>query len=100
MLTDYKVTIKPGEIIPNSINVIQGNEVFWVNEDTVAHEIKSGTKSNPVNLFEIGPIQPGQSVSFKFDSIGSFLYYSNDDFDNVMGIVNVKADTLIVKERL
>lgn len=97
VLTEYKVKIQANQLIPNSIDVIQGGKLIWTNEDTVAHILKSGAVADPTNLFEVGPIKPGESVSFEFDSLGSFPYYCVES-PNLSGIVNIKKDTVIVEK--
>jgi len=52
---------------PTSYSVPVGTTVTWVNNDTVAHSIKS-TSFNSDNL------NPGQSYSFTFSASGTYSY--------------------------
>ena len=97
VVTPNKVEITSVELIPNSINVVRGKKVTWANSDTVEHWIKSGLMGKPDNYFEIGPINPGESKSMKFDSLGSFTYYCPENPRLLFGIINVQKDTLVTE---
>ena len=94
VITPNKVEITSAELVPASIDIGKGKEVIWTNNDTVQHLIKSGSIEEPDNYFEIGPISPGESISMKFDSLGSFTYYCPKNPHLLFGIINVQKDTL------
>ena len=65
---------------PNEIPVKDGDIVKWVNEDTVAHSIKSGLPKFPDyqgEFFDAGVIEPSQSASVKINLVDGFesFYY-------------------------
>ena len=98
VVTDYTVTLTINDPVPQSINIIKGEELIWENEDIFTHIIKSGTPDNPNELFEIGPIDPDETASVQFDSLGSFPYFSTIAPERVHGIVIVVEDTVIIPE--
>lgn len=98
VITNYEVKIKSDDILPGSINVVEGHEVIWTNEDTVYHTVQSGTADDPSDLFTVGPIEPGNSASLRFDSVGVYLYHFVTRPEQA-GIVNVIKDTIVTKNR-
>ncbi len=99
-VTDMEIVIQPDKLIPHSVDVIEGAKVIWTNEDTTAHTVISGSPQDRSVLFNIGPIQPKESGSHRFDSTGSFLYFTITAGDTIYGIINVEPDTVEVVERL
>ena len=61
--------------------VSSGNIVSWTNEDSTMHTItandirKSEPQPNEVQLFDSGPISPGDTFDNAFDSTGVFDYH-------------------------
>ncbi len=99
-LTDMGIAIQSDKLVPRSLDVIEGAKVIWINEDTTAHTLISRSPQDRSNLFKVGPIQPKESASLRFDSLGSFLYFSATKPDTIYGIINVEPDTIEVVERL
>lgn len=56
---------------PNPITIARGATVTWINNDTVAHTV---TATPDDTLFNSGTIQPGESFTHTFDTVGSFDY--------------------------
>jgi len=100
VVTDYTIALESNTPMPESINVIQGHTITWVNEDSLTHTLQSGTQADPSDYFRIGPIKPGESRQMKFDSVGSFPYHSINAHHPYTGIVLVKEDTVVHIERL
>ena len=61
--------------VPSQIIVDAGNKVTWVNEDSAFHSVTSGLYDEPTEFFDSGYLDPYQSFSFTFDSVGIFDYY-------------------------
>ena len=55
---------------PRAINVMPGSIVSWTNDDMTPHTV---TADN--NLFDAGPISPGDTFENVFDTPGEFGYH-------------------------
>lgn len=99
LLTENKCIIKDQRFQPVSMTVVSGSRVTWVNEDTLTHRIVSGLPSEQTDWFRSEPLESGDSFSYVFDSTGTFPYFNKNNPD-MLGVVIVREDTLIVKERL
>lgn len=55
---------------PKSVSIAPGDTVTWVNNGAVAHTV---TADN--GTFDSGTIQPGQSFSAIFNSVGTYAFY-------------------------
>ena len=56
--------------VPRAINVMPGSIVSWTNEDMTPHTV---TADN--NLFDAGPISPGDTFENVFDTPGELGYH-------------------------
>ena len=61
--------------IPYQIVTEQGKKVTWLNEDSAFHSVTSGFYGAPTDLFDSGYLDPYQSFSFTFDTVGTYDYY-------------------------
>lgn len=61
--------------IPSQITIDAGNQVTWINEDSAFHSVTSGFYNEPTKFFDSGYLDPYQSFSFTFETIGIFDYY-------------------------
>ena len=61
--------------IPYKIVIEQGKKVTWLNEDSAFHSVTSGFYDAPTDLFDSGYLDPYQSFSFTFDTVGTYDYY-------------------------
>ncbi|MGB0855717.1 MAG: cupredoxin domain-containing protein [Nitrosopumilus sp.] len=61
--------------IPSQITIDAGNQVTWINEDSAFHSVTSGFYNEPTEFFDSGYLDPYQSFSFTFETIGIFDYY-------------------------
>ena len=55
---------------PRAMNVMPGSIISWTNEDMTPHTV---TANN--NLFDAGPISPGDSFENVFNTPGEFGYH-------------------------
>ena len=64
--------------LPSSVTVDVGGTVTWINSDTVAHTVSSGSIQEGLDgLFDSGFIPPGGSFSVTFDvKPGTYPYFS------------------------
>jgi plastocyanin len=65
---------------PNPIVIVEGGTVKWVNNDSTAHTVTSGSNGQPDGNFDSSPnfnpiMASGQSFSHTFNSAGTFPYY-------------------------
>ncbi len=60
---------------PQTLTVTVGTTVTWVNMDTVAHSVVSGTSQQPSGLFESALLNHGQSFSYTFNAPGTYVYH-------------------------
>jgi plastocyanin len=71
---------------PTAIVVAKGSTVTWTNHDNFTHSVQflnGGLPSNPLLM------QPGQSVTFTFDTAGTFQYQCHLHPQNMKGSVTV-----------
>ena len=62
--------------IPYSVEISQGGEVIWNNDDVAAHTVTSGTLADgPNSLFDSSLFLSGTTFSHTFDDTGTFDYY-------------------------
>jgi plastocyanin len=69
------VNMKNLKFVPANITIKAGTTVKWVNQDSFAHTVVSGTRDNPTTMFDSGDVQAGQTFSFKFTTPGVYPYY-------------------------
>jgi len=55
---------------PQELTIKAGEEVTWINQDTVTHRITSAD-----GLFDSGDLASGKSYTYKFEKQGKFIYY-------------------------
>ena len=62
--------------IPYSISIKTGHAVVWINEDTAAHTVTSGTpEGGPDGVFDSGLFLSGATFEHTFDESGSYDYF-------------------------
>jgi len=62
--------------IPHKARVLAGGEVTWVNEDTAAHTVTSGTPSSgPDGVFDSSLLLGGNSFTQTFEAQGEYNYF-------------------------
>jgi len=62
--------------IPSSLNVEPNQVVLWINNDSSAHTVTSGTPDiGASGSFDSGIVASGEKFSFKFEDQGIFDYY-------------------------
>ena len=65
-----------GCFIPSMVTLDIGGEVTWMNDDTAAHTVTSGTPSDgPSGYFDSSLIMAGSSFSHVFEEAGSYDYF-------------------------
>ena len=62
--------------IPSEVTVDIGDTVTWINDDTAAHTVTSGTiDGGPDGRFDSSLMLADQSFSFTFEAAGDYDYY-------------------------
>ncbi len=60
---------------PSQIIIESGKQVTWVNEDSAFHSVTSGFYDTPSELFDSGHLDPFESYTFTFDTVGTYDYF-------------------------
>lgn len=62
--------------VPSKVRVLAGEEITWVNEDSAAHTVTSGTPaSGPEGIFDSGLILQGKDFTQVFETPGEYNYF-------------------------
>jgi plastocyanin/LysM repeat protein len=73
------VSIQNMAFNPGTITVRVGQQVVWVNNDSVPHTTTSGScpggTCTPAPGWDSGTLNPGQSFAFTFTTAGTFTYF-------------------------
>jgi len=68
------VIIKARAFDPKIITIREGTTVTWINDDTMMHRVVHLPDVSRAELFNSGPLSPGQSFSFRFMEKGRYSY--------------------------
>ena len=68
---DLNVSIKNFAFNKASMTIAQGTKVAWTNNDATSHTVTSDDGTS----FNSGPIAPGQTFSYTFNTLGTFTYH-------------------------
>jgi plastocyanin len=68
---EVEVTMISTTFRPEEITVAPGTTVTWINEDSFAHTVTSGTRDNPTDMFD-ETVDGGGSFSFTFEEPGTY----------------------------
>ncbi|MGE5681476.1 MAG: plastocyanin/azurin family copper-binding protein [Bacillota bacterium] len=85
-----EVNMQSSTFSPSSITVAEGTTVTWINKDTFAHTVTSGTPGNPDGKFDSGNIGANGRYSFKFEAKGTYNYYCVIHASMMKGVVIVQ----------
>jgi len=62
--------------IPSSVSISAGSTVVWMNDDTAAHTVTSGSPTTgPDGVFDSSLVMVGASFEVTFDDAGSIDYF-------------------------
>jgi plastocyanin len=76
------VSITDSGFGPPTLEVAGGDTVTWTNDGSVAHDVSADD-----GTFQSGPMSPGQSFTFTFDTEGTYAYRSTTDADLTGSVV-------------
>lgn len=60
---------------PADITVQVGDSVTWTNNDSIAHTVTAGTRSDPSDLFDSDSVSSGETFEHTFTSDGEYDYF-------------------------
>jgi plastocyanin len=60
---------------PAQKTISKGTTITWINRDSFAHTVTSGTRNNPDGLFDSGNIGKNARFSYTFENEGTYPYY-------------------------
>ncbi len=83
-----EVSIEFSDYRPSQLDVLPGETVLWTNVSQRTHTVTSDT-----GLFDSDQVQAGQSFSFRFDEVGSYLYHCTIH-PSITGEIDVRRVTL------
>ena len=72
---DNQIWIQNISFNPGTKTISKGTKITWVNKDSYAHTVTSGTPGNPDGIFDSGNIGGGATFSYTFNTSGTFKYY-------------------------
>src|SRR5689334_24935246 len=82
------VSITATGFSPDSVTIRPGDTVTWTNKDSTAHSIVSDT-----GVFKSNKLQPGESLSYRFDVESSYSYHDASKTSNT-GTLNVLTNAV------
>ncbi len=73
------ITITSSEMTPAAIIICPGQEISWINNDTVSHAFTVASKgSDSARLGDMDPIAPAETVSMTFSTPETIMYSTGD----------------------
>jgi plastocyanin len=73
---------------PGTRTISIGTKITWVNKDSYAHTVISGTPGSPDGTFDSGNMAGGASFSYTFNTAGTFKFYCR--IHNMRGTITVQ----------
>jgi plastocyanin len=61
--------------VPASKTISVGTTITWTNKDNYPHQPTSGIPNYPDGIFKSGPMNNGDTYTYKFNTAGTFNYY-------------------------
>jgi len=74
---------------PRNKTICPGTTITWINKDSYAHRITSGTRNSPDGLLDSGNIGENETFSFTYDNVGTSPYYC-DIHSGMSGTITVQ----------
>jgi plastocyanin len=70
-----EIWLKDHAFVPESMTVVPGTTITWINEDVAIHNVTSGPRGNPDGVFASGNLWHHAKFSHTFNEAGTFPYY-------------------------
>lgn len=74
---------------PDSLRIVEGRQVTWVNNDSIPHSVTSGYPDSPTDMFDSGELAIHDSFSHFFNSAGVYRYYCKYHPEHMTGVIVV-----------
>ena len=86
-----EIAITKNGFVPSTITIVAGQQITFVNQDASAHRVTPYSKSSRMNLLDLdsGDLQPTDSFTYAFESIGTFTLSNNKDLEKYRATVIV-----------
>ena len=75
---------------PATKTISKGTMLTWVNKDSFAHTVTSGTPGSPDGVFDSGNMGSGASFNHTFSTSGTFKYYCRIHGSLMVGTITVQ----------
>ena len=95
----YEVSMIENVFVPETLSIVTGDTVVWVNNGSVAHTATSGTGCSPDGFWDSGLVSPGDSFSFAFDSATDYPYFCIPHCNlGMIGLISVGESGIEIDE--
>lgn len=86
-----EVVITKNGFIPSTINIVAGQQITFVNQDSNMHRITPypRVKRNNLPQLDSGELQPTDSFTYAFENIGTYIISNNIDLEKFKATVIV-----------
>lgn len=74
---------------PDSLRIVEGRQVTWVNNDSIPHTVTSGYPDSQTDMFDSGELETHDSFSHFFNSAGVYRYYCKYHPELMTGVIVV-----------
>ena len=82
---NYTITMNNSAFSPNSLTIVAGSTVTWMNDDNVIHAVITAD-----NSIKTGDIAPTTSYSITFNTVRTYNYYDSHN-SNMTGTLIVTS---------
>ena len=83
------VTIVNNSFVPDTLTILPGTKVTWINQDSVLHTVAAAGQYS--GMFQSQSLGTGDTFTYTFGSYGTFPYTSTID-QNMNGRIVVQAE--------
>lgn len=87
---DNEIWMQNTAFTPGSKTISKGTKLTWINKDSFAHTVTSGSPGSPDGTFDSGNLNAGTSFSYTFSSAGIFKYYCKIHGSIMVGTITVQ----------
>ncbi|MFO7950280.1 MAG: plastocyanin/azurin family copper-binding protein [Candidatus Fermentibacteraceae bacterium] len=94
---DNIISIEEGAFVPETLRVIEGATVTWINRDSFGHEITDGLPGDENGEFTSDRIFRGERFSHTFEETGVYPYFCRL-YTTMTGVVMVETAEEMVEE--
>lgn len=94
---DNIVAIEEGAFVPETLRVIEGATVTWINRDEYGHEVTGGIPRDPSGEFASDRFFEGERFTHTFEETGAYPYFCRL-YTGMTGVVIVETAEEMVEE--